>query len=87
MSSRFLTGSSVQLSYEDGSTQNVENLPLNSFSLQLLAGTGVEYRLNPKLRLNLTPSIQYGLTPVNQHAVVDTYFHQFLIYSGLSYMF
>ncbi len=86
LSSRFLTASSVNLSFEDGSKEAVENLPLNNFSLQLLLGTGVEYRLNPKLRLNLTPSVQYGLTPVNQHDVVDTYFHQFLIYSGLSYM-
>lgn len=85
LSPRFLTSSSVMLNYRDGRTENVENLPLRNFSLQLIAGSGVEYRLNQRLRLNLMPAIQYGLTPVNQHNVVDTYFHQFLIYSGLSY--
>jgi hypothetical protein len=85
LSTRFLTSSSVELLYEDGRKQNVDNLPLKSFSIQLLVGSGFEYRLNTKLRLHLMPSVQYGLTPVNQHKVVDTYLHQFLIYGGLSY--
>ena len=85
LSPRFLTSSTVQLMYPDGSSQSVDNLPLRTFSLQLLVGTGVEYRLNSKFHLNLMPAIQYGLTPVNQHDVVSTYFHQFLIFSGLTY--
>ena len=87
LSPRFLSTSIVELQYQGGESQPIENLPLKDFSLQFLVGSGVEYRLIPELRLNITPTLQYGLTPVNQHDVVNTYFHQLLIYSGLSYSF
>ena len=82
---RVLIASRVQLDYRDGRSESVDNLPLKDLILNFLLASGVEYRLNSKLHLNIMPALQYGLTPVNQHDVADTYFHQFLIYSGLSY--
>lgn len=86
-SGRILTQSDVRLVFEDGSTEKYDGLELKDFSLQLIGGTGLGYKATKNLNINLTPSIQYGLTPVNRNAEIETYFHQFLVYTGLSYSF
>ncbi len=87
VSSRFLNQSDVQLRRADGSSQQMDALRPNDFSLQLETGSGVGYKLNRKLQINLLPTLRYGLTPVSNNNAVNTYFHQFLLYSGLSYQF
>lgn len=87
LNSRFLNYEQVELIYADGSRQESDDFSLENFSIQLIAGTGVGYKLSPKLQFSLQPSLLYGLTPVNRNEGVETYFHQFLIYSGLSYRF
>lgn len=84
---RFLNSSDVQLQFEDGTREDYPGLELQKFSLQLMGGTGVGFKATENLHLNITPSILYGLTPVNRNESVETYFHQILIYSGLSYRF
>ncbi len=86
-SGRFLTQSNVQLVYEDGTTEAYDGLDIKDFSLQLLGGTGLGYKATKNLSISLTPSIQYGLTPVNKNSEIETYFHQFLVYTGLTYGF
>ena len=86
-SGRFLTQSDVKLVFEDGSSENYDGLEVKNFSLQLVGGTGLGYKATKNLSINLTPSIQYGLTPVNKNSEIETYFHQFLVYTGLTYGF
>ncbi len=86
-SGRFLTHSDVKLVFEDGSTENYDGLAVKDFSLQLVGGTGLSYKATKNLSINLTPSILYGLTPVNTNSGIETYFHQFLVYTGLTYGF
>lgn len=87
LSTRFLTRSDVLLRYEDGSEKSYDGLKLKDASLQFLGGTSVGYKINKKLQINLRPTVAYGLTPVTQNQYVETYFHQFLIYTGLTYSF
>lgn len=86
-SGRFLTHSDVKLVFEDGSTEKYNGLELKDFSLQLVGGTSLAYKATNNLSINLTPSIQYGLTPVNKNSEIETYFHQFLVYTGITYGF
>lgn len=86
-SGRFLTHSDVKLVFEDGSTEDYDGLAVKDFSLQLVGGTGLSYKATKNLSINLTPSIQYGVTPVNKNSEIETYFHQFLVYTGLTYGF
>ena len=86
-SGRFLTHSDVKLVFEDGSTEDYDGLAVKDFSLQLVGGTGLSYKATKNLSINLTPSVLYGLTPVNTNSGIETYFHQFLVYTGLTYGF
>lgn len=87
ISTRILAGAQSQFVYANGTKSDVENPQLNKLSLQLQAGTGVGYRLTNELQISLMPLLRYGLTPVNENQDVTTYFHQFMIYSGLSLEF
>ncbi len=87
LSGRFLTHSDVKFVFEDGHTENYDGLEIKNFSLQLIGGTGLGYKATKNLSINLTPSIQYGVTPVNKNSEIETYFHQFLVYTGLTYSF
>lgn len=86
-SARILAGARSQFVYDDGRETEIDNPQLNKLSLQLQAGTGVGYRLTNDLQFNLMPLLKYGVTPVNDNSQVTTYFHQVMIYSGLSFQF
>lgn len=87
MSGRFLTGSDVNLVFDNGKEEKYDGLELRNFTLQFSGGMGLGYNASKNLRINLTPTVLYGLTPVNQNEGTSTYFHQVLIYSGFSYGF
>ena len=87
INSRFLNSSDVKLVYANGEEENYENITLNDYSMQLIAGAGLGYNITQKIEFSLQPSLLYGITKVNKHQQVDTYFHQMLIYSALSYRF
>lgn len=87
LNSKILTQSNAFLQFEDGSTESYDNIQLNNFSLQLMGGPGFGYQFTNRLSLNVEPLIYYGITPVFSSDQVDTYFHQFLVFTGFSYTF
>ncbi|HCQ17193.1 MAG TPA: hypothetical protein DIU20_13070, partial [Cryomorphaceae bacterium] len=84
---RILSHSNVYLEYPDGSTSDYDGLRPNDLSLQLSTGPGFAYRITPKLRFRLDPMVYYGVTPINRGNDVETYYHQLLFFSGISYRF
>jgi len=87
LNSRFLTNSKATLTYANGEKEKYEEIHLNTYSVQLIAGAGINYNLTSRLQIGLQPTLLYGISPINKHQQVDTYFHQLLIYSGLTYRF
>ncbi|MEQ9262970.1 MAG: hypothetical protein RLP14_07415 [Owenweeksia sp.] len=87
INTRILSNSNVYLEYPDGTTSDYEGLKPNNISLQLSTGPGFAYRITPRLKLQFDPMIYYGVTPINQSNNVETYYHQLLFFSGISYRF
>ncbi len=87
VNTRILSNSTVYLEYPDGTTSDFEGLKPNDLSLQLSTGPGFAYRLAPRLKLRIDPMLYYGITPVNRGDDVETYYHQLLFFSGISYRF
>lgn len=87
LNSRFLTQSNVTLIYADGSEVPYEHFDLQTYSMQLIGGVGGGVKFGQHWEFGLHPTLLYGITQVNTHSEVDTYFHQVLIYSSLSYRF
>src|SRR5690606_21717708 len=87
LNSRFVTNSEATLLYADGSEVPYENLALESYTMQLIGGAGAGVKFGKHWGFGLHPTLLYGITKVNSHNEVNTYFHQVLIYSCLSYSF
>lgn len=87
LNSRFVAQSEATSVYADGSEVPYNNFDLETYSIQLIAGLGAGVKLGPHWEFGLHPTLLYGITQVNKHSEVDTYFHQVLIYSCLSYRF
>lgn len=84
---RILSNSQALFSYGDGRTENVEGLEPRDVSMQLTFGPGFSYRFLKNLSFDLTPLVYYGVTPTYSSSELDTYYHQFVIFSGVSYSF
>lgn len=87
LNSRFITQSDVTLVYADGTEVPYDDITLRTYSMQLIGGIGAGIKLGKHWEFGLHPTLLYGISKVNQHSQVDTYFHQMLIYSALSYRF
>ncbi len=87
LNSRFISQSKVTLVYADGSEVPYKNIELETYSMQLIGGIGAGVKFGQHWDFGLSPTLLYGITQVNTHSEIDTYFHQVLIYSSLSYRF
>ncbi|WP_417590925.1 outer membrane beta-barrel protein [Owenweeksia hongkongensis] len=87
LNSRFISQSKVTLVYADGTEVPYEQFDLETYSMQLIGGFGAGVKFAKNWEFGLHPTLLYGITQVNTHSEIDTYFHQVLIYSSLSYRF
>jgi hypothetical protein len=85
LNARILSSSTVKLEYPNGDIEDYDGLDPNTWSLQLNAGPNLGYAITNRLRLHVSPTIFYGLTPNTDMDGVETYHHQFLLFSGFSF--
>lgn len=87
INSRIVNRVNATITYADGSKETYDNIELQPYTSQLIAGVGVVYNISRRLQFTVKPTLLYGISKVNTHPQTDTYFHQILIYSGLSFRF
>ncbi len=84
---RFLTQSQLNFVDDDGNKQYFGEGNISSFSLQLLVGPGLDWRVTRNFNLQIDPLLYYSVTPFDQSQELDSFWHQFMIFSGFSYRF
>ncbi len=87
VNNRFLTKSTVQLEFPDGTKEDFDDLIPERYSLQFNSGLGISYRIVGRWNLNLIPTYSYGLSPISVQEGTTTRQHQLSIFSGISYRF
>lgn len=87
INSRILNRINATITYADGTSEPYKEIKLQQYTSQLIAGFGLGYNINRRLQFSVRPTLLYGISKVNTHPQTDTYFHQILIYSGLSFRF
>jgi len=87
LNARLLTQSELNFVKDDGSKIFYGEGNIAPLSFQLVGGPGLNWHITRKFNFQLDPLFYYSITPVDQSEELNSFWHQFMVFSGFSYRF